>query len=52
MTDTEFRGAVNPEIKDPINKRAAFYNSLPLTDDHGYPVDKEKNHHEGDKDHH
>ena len=52
MTDTEFRGAVNPEIKDPINKRAAFYNSLPLTDDHGYPLDKEKNHHEGDKDHH
>ena len=52
LTDTEFRGAVNPEIKNPINKRAAFYNSLPLTDDHGYPLDKEKNHHEGDKDHH
>ncbi len=52
ITDTEFRGAVNPEIKDPIDKRAEFYNSLPLTDDHGYPLNKEKNHHEGDKDHH
>ncbi|MEC7822317.1 MAG: cytochrome C oxidase subunit IV family protein [Candidatus Neomarinimicrobiota bacterium] len=52
LTDTAFRGAVNPEVKDPINKRAAFYNSLPLTDDHGYPLDKEKNDHEGDKDHH
>ena len=52
LTDTEFRGAVNPEIKDPINKRAALYSTLPLTDDHGYPLDKENNHHEGDKDHH
>ena len=47
LTDTEFRGAVNPEIKDPINKRAALYSTLPLTDDHGYPLDKENNHHEG-----
>ena len=52
LTDTEFRGAVNPEIKDPINKRAALYSTLPLTDDHGYPLDKENNHHEGYKDHH
>ena len=52
LTDTEFRGAVNPEIKDPINKPAALYSTLPLTDDHGYPLDKENNHHEGDKDHH
>ena len=52
LTDTEFRCAVNPEIKDPINKRAALYSTLPLTDDHGYPLDKENNHHEGDKDHH
>ena len=52
LTDTEFRGGVNPESKDPINKRAAFYSDLPLTDDHGYPLDKENNHYEGDKDHH
>ena len=52
LTDTAFRGAVNPEVKDPINKRAALYSTLPLTDDHGYPHDKENNHHEGDKDHH
>ena len=52
LTDTAFRGAENPEVKDPINKRAALYSTLPLTDDHGYPLDKENNHHEGDKDHH
>jgi len=50
MLDTEFRGGLglNPEVKDPINKRAAFYDTLPLTDTHGHPVDE---HHE-DKDHH
>jgi len=53
LLDTDFRGKVNPEMKYPINKRAAFYDSLPLTDTHGHPVDEhESDHHEGDEDHH
>tara|TARA_B100000749_G_scaffold194460_1_gene150951 strand:- start:179 stop:598 length:420 start_codon:yes stop_codon:yes gene_type:complete len=52
MSDTEFRGAINPEIKDPINKRAAFYDSLPLTDDHGNPIHEDDSHESGDKDDH
>ena len=53
LLDTGFRGKVNPEMKYPINKRAAFYDSLPLTDTHGHPVDEhESDHHEGDEDHH
>ena len=52
MSDTEFRGAINPEIKDPINKRAAFYASLPLTDDHGNPIHEDGSHESGDKDDH
>ena len=34
LLDTGFRGGVNPEVEYPINKRAAFYDSLPLTDTH------------------
>ena len=54
MLDTEFRGdlGLNPETKDPINKRAAFYDTLPLTDTHGHPVDEHSDEHHEDKDHH
>ena len=54
MLDTEFRGdlGLNPETKDPINKRAAFYDTLPLTDTHGHPVDEHSDNHHEDKDHH
>jgi cytochrome c oxidase subunit 4 len=54
LLDTGFRGKVNPEMEYPINKRAAFYDSLPLTDTHGNPVDEHgsSDHHEEDKDHH
>ena len=54
MLDTEFRGdlGLNPETKDPINKRAAFYDTLPLTDTHGHPVDEHSDKYHEDKDHH
>jgi|TARA_B110000263_G_C15280530_1_gene498138 cytochrome c oxidase subunit 4 len=53
LLDTGFRGGVNSEVEYPINKRAAFYDSLPLTDTHGNPVDEHgTDHHEGDEDHH
>ena len=54
MLDTEFRGdlGLNPETKNPINKRAAFYDTLPLTDTHGHPVDEHSDEHHEDKDHH
>ena len=53
LLDTGFRGGVNPEVEYPINKRAAFYDSLPLTDTHGNPVDEHGiDSHEGDEDHH
>ena len=54
MLDTAFRGdlGLNPETKDPINKRAAFYDTLPLTDTHGNPVDEHSGKHDEDKDHH
>ena len=53
MLDTEFRGdlGLNPEVKDPINKRAAFYDTLPLTDTHGHPVDEHSDDHHEDKEH-
>ena len=53
LLDTGFRGGVNSEVEYPINKRAAFYDSLPLTDTHGNPVDEHgSSHHEEDEDHH
>ena len=53
LLDTGFRGGVNSEVEYPINKRAAFYDSLPLTDTHGNPVDEHgTDNHEGDEDHH
>ena len=52
MSDTEFRGAINPEIKDPIDKRADFYDSLPLTDDHGNLIHEDGSHESGNKDDH
>ncbi|HJO21330.1 MAG TPA: cytochrome C oxidase subunit IV family protein [Candidatus Marinimicrobia bacterium] len=52
LLDTGFRVIVNPETQYPINKRAAFYDSLPLTDTHGNPVDEHgSDHHEEDEDH-
>tara|TARA_Y100000389_G_scaffold38242_1_gene32581 strand:+ start:6079 stop:6495 length:417 start_codon:yes stop_codon:yes gene_type:complete len=52
LLDTGFRGGINPEITKPINERAAFYESLPLTDTHGNPVDShDDEHHDEDKDH-
>ena len=54
LLDTEFRGdlGLNPEVKNPINNRAAFYDTLPLTDTHGHPVDGHSDDHDKDKDHH
>ena len=46
-------GGVNSEVESPINNRAAFYDSLPLTDTHGHPVDEHSaDHHGEDEDHH
>ena len=53
LLDTNFRGGVNPEVQLPIDKRSDFYDSLPLTDTHGNPVDKHgSSHPEEDEDHH
>lgn len=53
LLDTNFRGGVNSETQYPIDRRADFYDDLPLTDTHGHPVDKhESDHQEGEKDHH
>ena len=53
LLDTGFRGGVNSEVENPINNRASFYDSLPLTDTHGHPVDEHgSDHHGEDEDHH
>jgi cytochrome c oxidase subunit 4 len=53
LLDTGFRGGVNFEVENPINNRASFYDSLPLTDTHGHPVDEHSSdHHDEDEDHH
>ena len=53
LLDTGFRGGVNSEVENPINNRASFYDSLPLTDTHGHPVDEHSSDHHGeDGDHH
>jgi cytochrome c oxidase subunit 4 len=53
LLDTGFRGGVNFEVENPINNRASFYDSLPLTDTHGHPVDEHgSDHHGEDEDHH
>ena len=54
ILDTEFRGdlGLNPEVKNPINNRASFYDTLPLTDTHGHPVDEHSDDHHEDKEHH
>lgn len=52
LLDTGFRGGVNSEVENPINNRASFYDSLPLTDSHGHPVDEHSSDHHGeDEDH-